>query len=174
MKLNVDVKGAEELARKLKLLDLTKQQKAIKAAGRAAFKPVLEDARQNVPVDSGLLRDSLRLATRTRSGGQYPIEVGLTVRNTISYEDAEGAALIRTRFGRRGLKVGGRRIKGRGKRISVETGAAWRWHFIETGVPSRGIPARPFLRPALARNKEAVDRIFRERMAALVERLAKS
>lgn len=174
MGVSVKVEGLEALGKKLMALDLNKQQKAVKAAGRAAFKPVLEDAQQNVPVRSGLLKDSLRITSRTSTDSSFPIEIGLTMRNEISLEDPEGAARIIASFGKRGVRIKGRRVKGKGRKVRIETGAAWRWHFVEIGVPARGIPARPFLRPALARNKEAVTQRFRDRLAQLVERLART
>jgi HK97 gp10 family phage protein len=33
-------------------------------------------------------------------------------------------------------------------------------HFLEFGVPSRGIPARPFMRPAMAQKKQEAKRIL--------------
>jgi HK97 gp10 family phage protein len=45
---------------KLKFKD---QKNLIRGAARAAAKPILDDARQNVPVESGALRDSIRIST---------------------------------------------------------------------------------------------------------------
>lgn len=45
-------------------------------------------------------------------------------------------------------------FKGAGK--ANPGGDTWYWRFVEMGVPSRGIPARPFMRAAMHEKKAAV------------------
>jgi HK97 gp10 family phage protein len=46
------------------------------------------------------------------------------------------------------------------------------WIFNELGAPARGIPARPFLRPALEQRREDVIRGFQAALRPEVERIA--
>jgi len=114
-------------ARLLELRDAALTAKVLSQAARKAFKPVIEAARQKVPVDTGLLRDSIRVTAKQPKRGDTSIVVGLRI------------------------AAGG----GGGKRES----AAWRWHFVELGTAK--LPARPFLRPALDRNHQAVLELFK-------------
>ncbi len=63
------------------LVDLGAQLgvKALAQAARQAFKPVLETARALVPVDSGELRDSLRLSVKKPSAGEMVVVAGLRI-----------------------------------------------------------------------------------------------
>ena len=63
--------------------------------------------------------------------------------------------------------------RAKGKSFKLTLDASWRLHFIETGAPNAGQPARPFIRPAMERNKEQVTTRFRDRLNVLVERLAR-
>lgn len=154
MNVSIKVEGLAELERKLLQLPVKVGEKVIKQAGRYAMKPVLEDARAKVPVRSGLLRDSLRITSRTARLGRYPIEIGISPKRKVTYEDAElGEA---TGFSKIQLRSAG-----------------WRWHFIETGAPARGIPARPFLRPAMDANKQKVLDRFKARLARAIDQAAR-
>lgn len=53
--------------------------KALASAARQAFKPVLEAARALVPVDTGELRDALRLTVLKPKGGDAVVVVGLRI-----------------------------------------------------------------------------------------------
>ena len=167
MKVTIKTEGLGVLTQRLKDMPVKVSARFIKAAGRAALAPVLKDAKANAPVDSGLLRDSLRIASRTRKGGDVPLEVGLTFRRQIIGEDAslnEKLDAISTYKSPNALsKPDG----------SVELYAGWRWHFIETGAPARGIAARPFLRPAFDANKELVLARFRDQLKRRIEKFDK-
>ena len=51
---------------------------------------------------------------------------------------------------------------------AVRKNAAWRAHFVEFGVPERGIKAQPFIRPALSKSNEVVE-LFRVMLAKKIE-----
>lgn len=53
--------------------------KAMAQAARQAFKPVLEAARAMAPVDTGELRDSLRLSVKKPRAGDGVVVVGLRI-----------------------------------------------------------------------------------------------
>jgi HK97 gp10 family phage protein len=45
--------------------------------------------------------------------------------------------------------------------------------FVELGIPSRGIPARPWLVPALMQNAEQIHGVFKAELRAAIERIAR-
>lgn len=120
-------------------------QKTLVSAARRAFKPVLTTARQLVPVDSGALRESLRLASIKPKGGEAVAVVG------IIFGAAKQAAVAAAAFG------GG-------------MPPARRWHFIEFGTAHQA--AHPFLRPALDQNASAVLELLRDEMSKGIIRAA--
>lgn len=65
---DIEIKGALELERALKELPDKIARNILRAALRAGGKVILERARAEVPVQSGALRDSLRVSTSLRGG----------------------------------------------------------------------------------------------------------
>lgn len=117
----IKVEGLADLQEKLKELgDELTQQKKLRSAARKAFKPVLEAAKSKVPVATGVLRDSIVIASV--SPKESVAAVGLKIKKT--------------------------------KTDDPRQDASWRWHFIEMGTRFKA--ARPFLRPALDGNAQAV------------------
>jgi HK97 gp10 family phage protein len=57
------VKGGKELDRTLNKMDRRLASKALKGGMKAAMEPVKDEAKRRVPVDTGLLRRSIRIAT---------------------------------------------------------------------------------------------------------------
>ena len=51
-------------------------------------------------------------------------------------------------------------------------GDTWYWRFVEFGIPSRGIEARPFLLPALEQNAEAATGVIAASLRKAIDRLA--
>lgn len=76
--LEMKTEGFKELYEKLEQLPEKLAVKVLAKAARKAFKPVLEDARNMVPKDSGALRDSLRITVR-KGRGDEPLRVGLRI-----------------------------------------------------------------------------------------------
>lgn len=147
MNFSLQAHGLKELQAQLMGLGAQLAGKTLAIAARKAFKPVLETARALVPVDSGELRDSLKVAVvKPKGGNDLVVSVGILIGKGRGSRQARLAAAA---FG-----------EGQSKRLP----AARRWHFIELGTSD--FAPHPFLRPALDRNANAV-------VAALKVELAK-
>lgn len=66
--LEMKVTGLAELDQALTQLPEKLQRNVLRAALRAGAKAIAEEAERNVPVDSGDLRDSIRVTSRIRAG----------------------------------------------------------------------------------------------------------
>lgn len=142
--ISLKVEGLAELQRKLtELNDVTLAAKVLAAAARKAFAPVLETARNLVPVDTGLLRDGIKLTVKRPKSGDAVVVVGLRI-----------AAV-------KGAKKAGRKT----------ASPHWRWHFVELGTSK--MAAHPFLRPALDANASAVVDALREELAKGISKAAR-
>lgn len=62
------VKGLAELQKFMDQLPAKLERNVMRGALRAGMKPVLEKAQENAPVESGQLRDGLKLGTRHKGG----------------------------------------------------------------------------------------------------------
>ncbi|MEK7178548.1 MAG: HK97-gp10 family putative phage morphogenesis protein [Patescibacteria group bacterium] len=144
MTITFKVEGFKELRRKLDELRTAKlAAKVLAAAMRKAFAPVLESARAMVPVDEGLLRESLSIKLRT-SKRDDTIQVGLRIGGGARSKQAAAAGAA---FG-----------------AGSEVPPARRWHFVEFGTAN--MAAHPFLRPALDSNAARVLELLRAELAA--------
>ena len=63
-----NLKGGEELQAFLNSLAPKIEQNILRSALRAGAKVIAEEAKNNVPVKSGALRDSIKIGTNTRKG----------------------------------------------------------------------------------------------------------
>lgn len=142
--LSAQLHGMKELKAQLDELKLT--FKVLPKAVRSAFKPVLDDAKSMVPVDSGDLRASMKLAVRRGSNPDDPIRVG------IRFAANRQMAMAKAVFGGKDALPGARR-----------------WHWIELGAAGRA--PHPFLRPALDKNAAGVVASLKDHIA---EALAKA
>lgn len=131
-----NLKGLEGVREQLAAVDSNLAAKALGQALRVAFKPVLEMAKQLVPVDTGELRDSLQLAVVKPGGGDTVIAVGIIIGKGTGAKQAKIAAAA---FGEGQLET---------------DPPARRWHFIELGTIH--VKAHPYLRPALDANAQGV------------------
>lgn len=134
--MSVKVQGLAGLLGQLEQLKTNLAVKALASAARAAFKPVLDDAKRLCPRDSGALADSLRLKVEKPSSGDTVVKVGIMVGASRLVKQARMAAAA---FG---------------ESQSVELPPARRWHFVELGTSK--MAAHPYLRPALDTNAEQV------------------
>jgi len=85
-----------------------------------------------------------------------------TAKNTAAFKDRTGAL-------RKSLRIKKEKTKAKNK-VSYQIGPKYAkknssggvnyGHLVEFGVPSRGIPARPFLRPALDENFSEIKKIM--------------
>lgn len=143
MTVEVKIDGVKELHKKLRELEnQALAAKVIAAAMRKAFKPVLDAAKAMVPVDEGLLRESMSLTMRKGKSGT--IQVGIRIGGGARSKQAAAA----------GAAFGG----------GSDLPPARRWHFIEFGTSD--LAAHPFLRPALDSSAERVLAILRDELAA--------
>lgn len=148
--MTVEVHGVKELFKKLEELEnQALSVKVIAAAMRKAFKPVLEAAKAMVPVNEGLLRESMTLTMRKGKGGT--IQVGIRIGGGARSKQAAAA----------GAAFGG------GSALPP----ARRWHFIEFGTSD--LAAHPFLRPALDANAQQVLSLLKEELAAGLRKVGK-
>lgn len=138
--------GLKGLEAELVALGANEGRKTLTTAARKAFAPVLEAAQANAPVDSGLLRGHIRIATQKPKDGESVVNVGLRVAKA---------------------KTG----KPDSTRPLEYQSPHWRWHFIEGGTSTQA--ARPFLRPALDANAEAVVGNLRGELRKAIDRVLK-
>tara|TARA_R110002153_G_scaffold264954_2_gene427156 strand:+ start:1953 stop:2423 length:471 start_codon:yes stop_codon:yes gene_type:complete len=60
--ITIKVHGLKELEKSLNKLDLDLRKKASREAGRKAMEPIAKEMKSNVPVDSGKLRDTIKVS----------------------------------------------------------------------------------------------------------------
>jgi HK97 gp10 family phage protein len=123
-----NIKGMAELQKLLDTLPAKLETSIIRGALRAGAKSILETAKQNVPSDTGELRDGLKIVTRKR-GGQVQAIIKATGKHAYLANWVE--------FGTRGHRIPGP-LQFNGAMLA--------------GVDHPGARARPFLRPALDQN----------------------
>lgn len=142
------IEGLAELQAKLQDLGAELGQKILRTAARRAFKPVLDAAKGKAPVDTGNLRDAIKIASVKPKAGDTVVAVGLIVTNNAP--------------------------KGRVTSEQIESGAPrdpYYWIFAERG--KSGQAAKPFLRPALDGNSEQVLSNLKKELEAAIQRAVK-
>ena len=150
--IQLKVHGLKELQAQLRALGDELGVKTLAAAARKAFKPVLEAAQAKVPVDSGALRESLRLAVKKSKNGDLGVVVGLRVSKLAGGQARVAAAAFNE-----------------GQIDAIPP--ARRWHFIELGTAE--LAPHPFLRPALDSNAPAVLEALKTELAKGIARALK-
>lgn len=159
--LTFKLEGLEETVANLGELPKSTGRNAIVRAARKAAAPILADAKAMVPVREGLLRQTLTISNvRVRRGNQNTVgAVVVWVPFTNSYRTlSKPVAYVR----------GPNRGQSRTYQIGSDPGVYA--NFVEFGTSNS--PARPFLRPAWDRNKEAALAIFNDALITEVERAA--
>ena len=164
---SVSMDGLGDLFGALEQLDVETQPKVLAACARVAFAPVLQAARELVAERTGTLRKSLKIVVTRPKRGTVDASAGITAgKATLTGEEAAEGGIVAT-----GASVSS------GGALRVKVDAFW-WKFVERGIPSRGIAARPFLRPALYRHGAECVGIFRDvlgkRVAAALRRQARN
>lgn len=122
--------------KQLKKITNGARPKVLRAAMRKVFKPVQEDAKSRVPVDTHELRESIQIAWakgKTDTHGAVGI-VTVTVSKRAKQARVAAAAF--------------------GEAQSKSLPPSRRWHFVELGTSK--MRATPFLRPALEANADKV------------------
>ena len=134
---DVRVKGLADLNKFLQQLPAKVEQSVLRGALRAGANVVMAEAKANVPVDSGLLRDGLKVTTNSRRG-RVTAKVKATGKHSfiapwLEYGTAAHKIVAKSK---KGLFFGGLFVK---------------------GVQHPGARPKPFLRPALdGRAQDAV------------------
>lgn len=141
--ISLKLQGLDALKAQLQELKAEAAGKALARAARKAFLPVLAAAQALAPVDTGLLRDSIKITVVRPQGGDAVVQVGLRV------AASKGA-----------VKLG---------RMTIS--AHWRWHFVELGTSK--MAAKPFFRPALDQNAQQVLDTLREELVKGLARAVK-
>lgn len=87
--MTIRIEGLRELQEQLKEVgDALTQRKVLRAAARKAFKPVLDEAISRAPIDTGALKESMRLASVNPKKGDAVVVVGLEFRKSKDKKDA--------------------------------------------------------------------------------------
>ncbi len=161
--MSMKLEGLKELDAQLKQLGSAAAVKTMASQIRKAMKPVLEDAKSRVPVDSGALRDSLALRVLKP--------------NQTKTSSVMGGVVVRPNAGaKKALKHIKKFVKDKserkklGKEFLRQTGPR-RWHFIEFGT-SR-MTAKPFLRPSMDAAADKIVTDFRNELRKRVKRAAR-
>ena len=134
---NVHIKGGAELNKFLQQLPAKIEQSVLRGALRAGANVVMAEAKANVPVASGQLRDGLKVSTSSRRG-RVTAKVKATGKHAhiapwLEYGTAAHKIVAKSK---KGLFFGGLFVK---------------------GVQHPGARPKPFLRPALdGRAQDAV------------------
>ena len=145
---NVHIKGGAELNKFLQQLPVKIEQSVLRGALRAGANVVMAEAKANVPVESGQLRDGLKVSTSSRSG-RVTAKVKATGKHAHIAPWLEyGTAAHKITAKGKGMFFGGLFVK---------------------GVQHPGSRPKPFMRPALdGRAQDAVSaaaRYMKQRLA---------
>jgi len=73
-KVKVSLEGGKEIARRLRAMDTAASAILMKAA-KAGGEVALEDAKRNCPVDTGALRDSLKMSENTSKPTKADVKI---------------------------------------------------------------------------------------------------
>jgi len=145
----IDVAGLTELGKTMLELKDNVSKRLIRKAVKAGSELVVQAARTQAEKSSrtGAMRASIGSRRDVRES-----RVGVEVR-AVGIFKVKGGAYANTKANVRAGRVG--------KTFLVDP-PTYYWKFIEFGVRSRNIAARPFLRPAFEQNKQAqIDEVKR-------------
>jgi HK97 gp10 family phage protein len=136
----INIKGGKELQELLNTLPVKLERSILRGAMRAGAKVILDEAKNNVPVQSGDLRDSLRISTNARRG-----KVTASVRSG-------NKKVFYSNFVEYGTAA---------HSITAKSGGALSFGGVFTkSVNVAGARPKPFLRPALdTKSTEAINMI---------------
>lgn len=167
---DVKVKGLSDLNKLLQQLPVNVEKNVLRGALRDAAKTIEAEVKARVPVDTGRLRDSVRVSVRVRrgrvtasvyAGGQDTrkrIVNNASGRVKVKYDNAYYARFVEFGTAAHYIKAVTAKalILRSNKRAS--SGFARRWtSWVVEGVQHPGAKPRPFMRPALdAKAQEAV------------------
>lgn len=140
------IEGLDEVLRKMRGLAPKLLKKGLRSAGTKAMRIVRDDAR------------------RVARGFDDPASGSNIAKNIITRYDARGSKREGGAVTKVGVAGGARPKPGR-----EDTG---HWRLVEFG--KEGVPARPFMRPALANNVEQVTTVYVQALDAEIDKALKS
>lgn len=153
----VEIKGAAELKRMLGELPAKIEQNVVRGALRAAAKVIEQEAKANVPVNSGDLRASIRVSAGTKRGGRVYAHVKAGGRKK---GDPFYAHFVE--FGTRPHE-----IRPRGAISLFFAG------LFSKLIKHPGAKAKPYMRPAFDRKSDDAIRAFTDYARGRIEKIAK-
>lgn len=142
--MTVKVSGLRDLENALKELDHDLHKKTLRAAGKAAMEPVAQRAKNNVPMDTGGLKATIRTTTTT------------STRRLRKYSRKAGM-VTSVSAGRASRKQG---VTGH-QALNIEYG-------------NSKTKARPFLRPAIQGRERSTILHFRKHLRLGIEKSVKT
>jgi hypothetical protein len=178
MEMRFTSKGDRRLLRAFSRLSGREMRLAMVRGGKAAMKPVLRDAREKVPVQSGKLQASLGLMSRT-TAPTGTVEVEVAPRRRFSYQRDGGLALVgggnKSRERHRNRLHGKHRLRGLKDRSGVAAYAL----AIETGRRKDGRSARKaggawYMRDAFRDNVNKVTKTYSSHIGRAIHRILAS
>jgi len=138
--IDINVKGLSEIQKFLDQIPAKMEANVMRGACRAGCKPILEQAKANVPVKSGELRDTLRISSSIKKQ-DGKVTASVKVGGKYRGKDAFYAPWIEFTGARPHSIIGNLSINGR----------------VFSKINHPGFKAKPFLRPALdSRANDAV------------------
>jgi HK97 gp10 family phage protein len=150
----VEIKGLDELRRKLKDMGQALAGQVMTDILKAAADPVLNDAIAKCPTDTGTLRSSIKLniSPPAKTGAKVAVVAGegFFLGETFYGGFVEYGHFTGKRKGRKGVDAD----KYRNKQIAA--GRKW-------------VAAKPFMRPAADENKDRVLNIIQQEVTAAIE-----
>lgn len=168
------IRGGRELGQFLQGLPVKVEKNIMRAALRAGAAVIREEARNNVPVDDGLLRKSVRVSTSSKRG---VVTATIKAGNAQAFyahmvEYGTKPHLIKVREEDRPINYRLTQKRGVLTRVSIKTmnRHALRIgnHFVGASVHHPGATPKPFMRPALDSKStaavQAVSDKIRERL----------
>lgn len=154
--MRVKLKGFRELDRALSDLGKATARNVLRRVGTAALTPMRNSAKAKVRVDTGTLRDSIRIETA---------------------KDAEYAKAARAAFKSSGSAAGVKRSRSKGVSLVLgpsarpKSNAAQNARFQERGTEK--MSAQPYMRPAWDAEKQGALTIIEDQLGAEITKAAK-
>lgn len=104
MTITIQLTGADDIARRLKALDVKVRERALRRSLRAAAKVIADEVRANAPADTGRLRRNIAITTQVRRAKQL-MSAQVRVRTRGKAGDAKNAYYWRfIEYGTRHIK----------------------------------------------------------------------
>jgi len=144
----IAVSGLAELKKALDQLPAKVEANIMRGAMRAGSKVMAEKAKEQVPVDSGDLRNSIRVTTRSRRG---------QVTATVRAGDKKAYYAHMVEFGTAAHLIPKPSRKKRLKQVVLAFGGS-----VKSEVQHPGTRPQPFMRPAFDKNTPAALDAFAE------------